>query len=107
MGILDQAKQILQMRKEAKRLQNEMEKIQSTYENGGISVTFRGDFKLVSLTMTPESLEELKAGKTDRFITMFTNVINGGIQSAKQATQQHMAKMMNGSDMASMFGGGE
>lgn len=107
MGLLDQAKQILQMRKEAKRLQNEMERIQATYENGGISVTFRGDFKLTSLTINPEALEELKAGKNDRFITMFSNVINGGILAVKRETQQHMAKMMNGTDMASMFGGGE
>lgn len=103
-NLFEQAKQIMQMRKEAKRLQAEMEKIQTTYSNGGISATFKGDFSLASLKIEEEALQELKAGKTDRFITMLSNVINGGIKQAKQQTQDQMQKMMKGSDLSSMLG---
>lgn len=106
-NLFEQAKQLMQMRKEAKRLQAEIEKISATYANGGISATFRGDFTLTSLTIAPEALEELKAGKTDRFITMFQNVINGAVKNVKQSTQDHMQKAMkNGGmgDLGNMFG---
>ncbi len=103
-NLFEQAKQLMQMRREAKRLQAEIEKITSTYSNGGISATFRGDFQLTSLTIAPEALEELKTGKTDRFVTMFQNVINGGIKSVKQITQEHMQKAMNGKNLSDLIG---
>ena len=37
MGMLDQVKQAMQMRKEAKRIQSEIEKITYEYANGGIT----------------------------------------------------------------------
>ena len=103
-NLFEQAKQLMQMRKEAKRLQAEIEKISSSYSNGGISATFRGDFTLTSLTIAPEALEELKTGKTDRFVTMFQNVINGAIKNVKQTTQEHMQKAMKDSNIGGMFG---
>ena len=103
-NLFEQAKQLMQMRREAKRLQAEIEKITATYSNGGISATFRGDFTLTDFTIAPEALEELKAGKTDRFITMFKNVINGGIKQVKQSTQDHMQKAMKGGGLADMLG---
>ena len=103
-NLFEQAKQLMQMRREAKRLQAEIEKITATYSNGGISATVRGDFQLTSLTIAPEALEELKAGKTDRFVTMFQNVINGAIKNVKQTTQQHMQNAMKNGGMADMLG---
>ena len=47
MGMLDQVKQAMQMRKEAKRIQSEIEKITYEYANGGITAVVRGDFSLV------------------------------------------------------------
>lgn len=104
-NIFEQAKQVMHMRKEAKRIQAEMEKITSTYGNGGIEATFRGDFTLTTLKISDEALEELKQGKTDRFITMLQNVINGSIKEVKKTTQEQMQKMMKSSDLSSMLGG--
>ena len=106
-NIFDQAKQIMQMRREAKRIRSEIEKITATYSNGGITATFRGDFSLTSLSIEPEALEELKAGKTERFVTMLQNVINAALKNVQQSTQEHMAKAMksgNIGDLGGLFG---
>ncbi len=104
-NMFDQVKQAMQMRKEAKRMQAEIEKITCEYANGGISVVVRGDFTIVSVKVAPEALAEVIAGKSDRFETMLLNVVNGAMKSVKQKTQEHMAKLMKGSDLASMLGG--
>ena len=67
MGMLDQVKQAMQMRKEAKRIQSEIEKITYEYANGGITCVARGDFTIVSIKVTPEALQEVIAGKPERF----------------------------------------
>ena len=105
MGMLDQVKQAMQMRKEAKRIQSEIEKITSEYANGGITCVARGDFTILSLKVTQESLKEVLAGKPERFETMLTNVVNGALKNVKKQTQEAMAKMMQGSGMGDMFGG--
>lgn len=104
-NIFEQAKQAMQMRKEAKRIQAEIERIVVTYANGGIEATMKGDFTLSNLKIEPEALEELKAGKTERFTTMLQNVFNGALKKAKETTQQHMQKMMQGSNLSDLFGG--
>lgn len=103
--MFEQVKQAMQMRKEAKRMQAEIEKITCEYTNGGITAVVRGDFTVMSIKVAPEALAEVVAGKPDRFETMLTNVVNGAIKSVKQRTQEHMAKMMQGSGLASMLGG--
>ncbi len=103
--MFDQVKQAMQMRKEAKRMQAEIEKITSEYSNGGISITLRGDFTVLSVKVTPEALQEAIDGKPERFETMMQNVFNGALKEIKQKTQEQMAKAMQGSDLASMFGG--
>lgn len=105
MGVFDQVKQAMQMRKEAKRIQAEIEKLTCEYGNGGITCIARGDFTIVSLKITPEALEEVKAGKIDRFETMLNNVVNGALKGVKKQTQEAMAKMMQGTDMGGMLGG--
>ena len=104
-NMFDQVKQAMQMRKEAKRMQAEIEKITCEYANGGIAVVVRGDFTVVSVKVAREALTEAIAGKPERFETMMLNVINGAMKSVKQKTQEHMAKLMKGSDLASMLGG--
>ncbi len=105
MGMLDQVKQAMQMRKEAKRIQAEIEKITCEYANGGITCVARGDFTIVSIKVTQDALKEVIAGKPDRFETMLNNVVNGALKSVKKQTQEAMAKMMQGSGMGDMFGG--
>ena len=104
-NMLEQMKQAMQMRKEAKRLQAEIEKITCEYANGGIAVVIRGDYTVISVKVAPEALKEAMEGKPERFETMMTNVLNGALKAVKTKTQEHMAKLMKGSDLASMMGG--
>lgn len=105
MGVFDQVKQAMQMRSEAKKMQAEIEKIQAVYENGGITVTARGDMTISSIKISPDTWKEVAAGKTERFETMLFNVVNGALKSVKRQTQEHMAKLMQaGGGLSGLFG---
>lgn len=104
MSLMSQMKQAMQMRKDAKRMQSEIERITYEHSNGGITCTVRGDFTVVSLKVEPQALEEVVAGKPERFETMLTNVVNGALKGVKKQTQEMMAKMMQGSGMGGLFG---
>ena len=86
-------------------MQAEIEKITREYSNGGITAVVRGDFTIVAIRIEPEVLREAAAGKSERFATMLLNVINGAIGAVKKQTQEQMAKLMKGSDLASLMGG--
>ena len=105
MGMMDQVKQAMQMRKEAKRIQGEIEKITCEHSNGGITVVARGDFTIVSIKVSEEAMADVLAGKPQRYETMLTNVVNGALKNVKKMTQEAMAKMMQGSGMEGMLGG--
>lgn len=94
MGMIDQLKQGMQMRREAKRIQAEIDKISYTHENGGISVTFKGDFSVTQIKVTEEAIAEVKAGKTERFETLLKMVLNAGLTKVRQQTQEVMQRMM-------------
>lgn len=104
MGIFDQVKQAMQMRSEAKRIQQEIEKISVDYSNGGITVTAKGDFTISKISISPETWAEVAGGKHDRFETMLFNVVNGALKSVKKTTQEHMAKVMQAGGMGGLFG---
>jgi DNA-binding protein YbaB len=104
MGMFDQIREAMQMRSEAKRIQNEIQKIKAEYSNGGITVVAKGDMTIDSITATPEAYEEVKAGRPQRYETMLLNVVNGALKRAKDATQAEMAKMMQSGNMGGLFG---
>ena len=104
MGMFDNIKEAMRMRSEAKRIQNEMQKISATYSNGGITVVAKGDMTIASITMEPSAYDEVKAGKPARFETMLLNVVNGAIKKARDTVQQEMAKLMQSGEMGSLFG---
>ena len=104
MGMFDQIKDAMKMRSEAKRLQNEIQKITAEYSNGGITVVARGDMTIEKIAVSPEAYEEVKAGKPARFETMLFNVVNGALKKAKDTTQAEMAKMMQAGGMGGLFG---
>jgi len=107
MSMFDQVKQAMQMRKEAKRIQSEMERITFEYSNGGITCVVRGDFSIVSIKIAPEATKEVAAGKVDRFETMLKNVIDNAIKGVKKQTQEAMMAMMKengGGGLGGMFG---
>ncbi|MBR2920955.1 MAG: YbaB/EbfC family nucleoid-associated protein [Kiritimatiellae bacterium] len=104
MGMFDQIKEAMRMRSEAKRIQNEIQKISVTHSNGGITVTAKGDMTISSITFTPEAYDEVKAGKPARFETMLLNVVNAALKKARDTTQQEMAKMMQAGGAGGLFG---
>ena len=104
MGMFDQIKDVMKMRSEAKRVQNEIQKISATYSNGGISVTSKGDMTIASISVTPEAYDEVKAGKPQRFETMLLNVVNGALKKARETTQQEMQRLMQSGEMSGLFG---
>ena len=105
MGMFDQVKQAMQMRKDQKRIQSQIEAITTEYSNGGITCVVRGDFTVLSIKVSPETLKEIASGKPERFATMLTNVVNGAMKQVKQQTQELMMKMMQSGDLSSMLGG--
>ena len=106
MSMFDQVKQAMQMRKEAKRIQSEMERITHEYSNGGITCVVRGDFSIVSIKISPEATKEVAAGKVERFETMLKSVIDNAIKGVKKQTQEAMMAMMKdgGGGLGGMFG---
>lgn len=104
MGMFGQIKEAMKMRSEAKRIQNEIQKITAEYSNGGITVVARGDMTIVSITADPSAYDEVKAGKPARYETMLLNVVNGAIKKVKDATQEQMARMFKESGLDGLMG---
>lgn len=105
MGMMDNIKQAMQMRAEAKKIEAEVKKITADYSNGGITVIAKGDMTIEKIAMSPEAYDEVKAGKPARFETMLLNVINGALKRAREATQQMMMREMQANDgMGGLFG---
>ena len=104
-NMFDQVKQAMQMRKEAKRMQAEVEKITFEYSNAGITCVARGDFSIASIKITPEALQEVAAGKPERFETMLNTVVNAALKGVKKQTQEVMTRLMKDSGMGGMLGG--
>ncbi len=105
MGMMDQIKEAMKMRSEAKRIEAEIKKITAEYANGGITVVARGDMTIEKIAITPEAYEEVKRGKPERFETMLFNVVNGALKRVRETTQAEMAKMMQSSGgMGGLFG---
>ena len=105
MGMLDQIKDAMRMRSEAKRIEAEIKKISAEYSNGGITVVAKGDMTIERITIAPEAYEEVKRDKPARFETMLFNVVNGALKRVRETTQQEMAKLMQvGGGMGGLFG---
>ncbi len=94
MGMLDQVREAMKMRSEAKRIESEIKKITAEYSNGGITVIARGDMTIEKIAVTPEAYDEVVKGKPARFETMLFNVVNGALKRARETVQAEMAKMM-------------
>ena len=105
MGIMDQVKQAMQMRSEAKRMEAEVKKISVEYSNGGITVVAKGDMTIESISISQETYDEVASGKRARFETMLFNVVNGALKRARDETQRRMMELMRqGGGAAGLFG---
>ena len=107
MGMFDNIKQAMQMRAEAKRIQNEIQKINVEYSNGGITCVAKGDMTISRISFTPEAYDEVKAGKPARFETMLLNVVNGSLKKVRETTQKKMMALLQsngGGGLEGLFG---
>jgi len=104
MGMFDQIKEAMKMRSEAKRIQNEIQKISVSHTNGGITVVAKGDMTITSITFAPDAYDEVKAGKPARFETMLLNVVNAALKKARETTQQEMQRLMQAGGAGGLFG---
>ena len=104
MGMFDQIKDAMKMRSEAKRIQNEIQKISAEYSNGGITVVAKGDMTIESISISQETYDEVASGKRARFETMLFNVVNGALKRAKDETQRRMMELMRQGGGAGLFG---
>jgi len=104
MGMFDQIKEAMKMRSEAKRIQNEIQKISVSHTNGGITVVAKGDMTITSITFAPDAYDEVKAGRPARFETMLLNVVNAALKKARETTQQEMQKLMQAGGAGGLFG---
>ena len=104
MGMFDQIREVMKMRSESKKLEAEIKKLSAEYTNGGITVVAKGDMTIERITISPEAYDEVKAGKPARFETMLFNVVNGALKRVREATQQEMAKLMQGNGGGGLFG---
>jgi len=104
MGMLDQFKQAMQMRSEAKKMEAEVKKVVIDYSNGGITVSARGDMTITKIAIAPEAYDEVIKGRPARFETMLFNVVNGALNKARDAVREHMLKQMQAGGLPGVFG---
>ena len=104
MGMLDQIREVMKMRSESKRIQNEIQKIKAEYSNGGITVVAKGDMTIDRIAISPEAYDEVKAGRPQRFETMLFNVVNAALKKAREETQREMQRLVQEGQAGSLFG---
>ena len=104
MGMLDQIREVMKMRSESKRIQNEIQKVTVSHTNGGITVVARGDMTITSISFAPDAYDEVKAGKPARFETMLLNVVNAALKKAREETQREMQRLVQEGQVVSLFG---
>ena len=105
MGMFDQFKDVMKMRSNVKRIQNEVQKLTVEHTNGGITVVARGDSTIASIKVEPSAYDEVKAGRPDRFETMLLNVTNAALKKARDAANAEMMKFVQDSGLGNSLGG--
>ena len=106
MGMLDNIKDVMKMRSEAKRIQSMLAQKKVTNTNGGITAVVNGEGLIESISVEPSAYDEVKAGKPERFETMLKNVILAAQKKAKDEMQQEMVRQFqaNGGGLGGLFG---
>ena len=105
MGLMDNIKDAMAARSQAKKVEAMIKKIKAEYSNGGITIVVNGDMTVEKLSFSPEAYDEVKAGKPARFETMLFNVINMGLKKSRDAVQAEMMRQMQaGGGMGGLFG---
>lgn len=89
---VNQAKQLLKLRSEAKKLQDELAQISHSEEKKNMRVKVRGDQKIEYIEIDGESQEQL------------VELINKAMQEVQKKSAKKMMEM--GGGLGGLFGGG-
>ncbi len=100
-GMIQKAKQILEMRAQAKKIQKQLEEQTSEYENAGVKIVVTGDMQVVSVTMTEEAFADRV--RLERTLKENMNKVLRLSKEQASRSMAEMAKQMGG--LGSMLGG--
>lgn len=101
--MMEMLKQATQMRKEMKRIQDELEKHTAEYRNGGVTVVARGDMMIQTIAIDPETLASSKPEKLERLLLQN---VNAALKLAKRDAQKMMSQATSAGGLSELFGGG-
>lgn len=88
---LQQGKELIKMRQQAKALQKELEKIEHVEEGGGMKIKVNGTQNLVYIKMDDEERDDL------------VNLINKAMKNVQKKAAKKMMEM--GGGLSGLFGG--
>ncbi len=104
-NMFQQAKQLMEMRSQMKKVQKELESVTEEYENSGVKVTARGDMTVVSVKINPEVIDITRIEKLERTISENTNKALSLVKKHTAEMTQQMLKDNGGlGALGSMFG---
>ena len=86
-NLVEMAKEAIAMRKQVKKLQQELEAMTVEYANGGIKVVMRCDMTMESISIKPDVIDLSRIDKLER--TLLENT-NKAFKLAKEKSAAHM-----------------
>ncbi len=86
-------KDAVSAQKNLKKIQNELQRktVEHASAGGEVRVTASGDASLVSIKIDPAAIAPNRADKLEKLIL---ETVNGALEKAKQASAEHMQKVM-------------
>ena len=91
------------MRKDMKRIQQELERqtIEYSHRGGRIVVEARGDMSIKSVKIAPESVS---SGNVEQLEELIVAGVNGALKSAKKQAGNEMSKLTAGMGLGDLMG---
>ena len=99
-NLIQMAKDMIEMRKQTKKLQQELAAMTVEYENGGIKVAFHCDMAMKSISIQPDIIDITRVDRLER--TILEN-INKAIKLAQGKAAEHMKSNIKGMDFGKML----
>jgi DNA-binding YbaB/EbfC family protein len=93
MDMFKMVKQAAAMRKQMKKIQDELERITVEGSSGHVKVVVSCDMAVKSVQIDPAALDPSRADKLQR---MVTDAVNNALRNAKKQAGSEMSKMTGG-----------
>lgn len=101
-NLLQQAKQVMELRSQMKKIQKELERQTVDYENAGVVVTARGDMSIAAIKISPDTVKLDRIDKLERTIT---ENVNRALKKAKDQAAEQMKVMTKGMNLDGLLDG--